>query len=105
MKNLNNSVFEAVIDNIRELKVHQKRDEKSYQFIMEYAFYLKDFGDQKWEIAVLFFRYVHRLLNCWLPNVEIETKVYFSESKKPLILKQGADYELSALARNFFLSQ
>ena len=105
MKNLNNSVFYTLLDTIRELKTQQKRDEKSHQFITEYAFYLKDLGDQKWELAVLFFKYLHRLLNSWLPNIEIETKVYFSESKKPLIIKQGDGYELPALARNFFLSQ
>ncbi len=104
MNKLEMGVFGTVVETIRDLKVSQKRDAKGYQFIMEYAFYLKDLGDQKWELVVLFFKYLHRLLNAWLPNIEIETQVYFSEAKKPLIIKQGDDYELSALARNFFLS-
>lgn len=105
MKNIENSVFEGVIGLIKELRMEQKRDEKSHHLIMEYAFYLKDLGDQKWEVAVLFFSYLYQLLNSWLPNIDIEAKVYFSEARKPLVIKQGRDYELPALARNFFLSQ
>jgi type VI secretion system protein ImpG len=105
MKNIEKSNFEGVINLIKELKVEQKRDEKSHHLIIEYAFFLKDLGDQKWEVAVLFFTYLYRLLSSWLPNIDIEAKVYFSEAKKPLVIKQGRDYELPALAGDFFLSQ
>jgi type VI secretion system protein ImpG len=105
MKKLNFSFFDVVPSWILDLKVNQKRDKKSFSSVIEYEFFLKDWGGQKWEIGLLFFKYVNRMLNSWLPNYEIETKVHFPQSKKPLIIKQGKDYELSALAGHFFLSE
>lgn len=104
MKNLNRSVFDSIPEMIKELRVNEKINHKLMSTVIEYEFYLKDWSSQKVEVAVLFFKYVHRLLNCWLPNFEIETKVHFTRSKKPLIFKRGSKNELSALARDFFLS-
>ena len=79
-------------------------DQKNFTSVIEYEFFLKNWNGQRWELAVLFFKYVNKMLNSWLPHFEIETIVHFPQSKKPLIIKQGKDYELSALARHFFLS-
>ncbi len=105
MKKLSQGFFDAVPDWIQDLKINQKMDTKNFSSVIEYEFFLKDWGGQRWEVAILFFYYVNRMLNCWLPNFEIETKVHFTQSKKPLIIKQGKEYELSAMARHFFLSQ
>ena len=105
MKKLASGVFDAIPDWILDLKINQKRDKRSFSSVIEYEFFLKDWGGQRWEVGLLFFKYINRMLNCWLPNFEIETKVHFPQSKTPLIIKQGKDYELSALAGHFFLSQ
>jgi type VI secretion system protein ImpG len=105
MKKLSHSFFDAVPDWILDLKINQKKDRHNFSSVIEYEFFLKDWGEQKWEIGLLFFKYINRMLHSWLPNFEIETKVHFPQSKRPLIIKQGKDYELSALARHFFLSE
>lgn len=105
MKRLNQSYFDNVPEWIQDLKVHQRIDKKSYSSVIEYEFFLKDSGGQRWEVGLLFFKYVHRMLSSWLPNFEIEIKIYFPQFKKALLIKQGKDHELSTLARNFFLSQ
>lgn len=104
MKKLSNSFFDTIPDWILDLKTHQKMDQKNFSTVIEYEFFLKDWGGQKWEVAVLFFSYLTRMLDAWLPNFEIETVVHFPQTKKPLVIKQGKEYELSALARHFFLS-
>lgn len=104
MKRLNGSFFDTVSEWILDLKVHQRMDQKNVGSIIEYEFFLKDWNGQRWEVAVLFFKYINRMLNSWLPHFDIETIVHFPQSKKPLIIKQGKDYEFSALARHFFLS-
>jgi type VI secretion system protein ImpG len=105
MKKLGQSFFDAVPDWIQDLKIHQKMDKRHLSSVIEYEFFLKDWGGQRWEAGLLFFKYIHRMLNCWLPNFEIETKVHFPQIKKPLIIKQGKQHELSAMAGYFFLSQ
>jgi type VI secretion system protein ImpG len=105
MKKLSQSFFDAVPEWIQDLKINQRKDKKSFSSVIEYEFFLKDWGGQRWEAALLFFKYINRMLNCWLPNFEIETKVHFPQSKKPLIIKQGKEHELSAMAGHFFLSQ
>ena len=105
MKKLSQSFFDMVPEWIQSLAIHQKMDKKSFSSVIEYEFFLKDWGGQRWEAGLLFFKYIHRMLSCWLPNFEIETKVYFPQVKKPLIIKQGKEYELSAMAGYFFLSQ
>ena len=104
MKNLNRSVFEAIPDFIKELQINKKIDQKQMSMVMEYEFFLNDWGGQKLELVVLFFKYIHNLLNCWLPNFEIDTVVHFPKKRKPLIFKQGTKNELSMLARDFLLS-
>ncbi len=105
MKKLSGSFFDQVPDWILELKTRQRMDQKNFGSVIEYEFFLKDWNGQKWEVALLFFKYVNDMLNSWLPHFDIETIVHFPQSKKPLIIKQGKDYELSVLARHFFLSQ
>jgi type VI secretion system protein ImpG len=105
MKKLSQSFFDSVPDWIHDLKIHQKMDKKTFSSVIEYEFFLKDWGGQRWEAGLLFFKYLHRMLNCWLPNFEIETKVHFPQIKKPLIIKQGKEHELSTMAGYFFLSQ
>lgn len=105
MKRLNQSYFDTVPEWIQDLKIHQRVDKKSFSSVMEYDFFLKDSGGKRWEVGFLFFKYIHRMLSSWLPNFEIETKVYFPELKKPLIIKQGKNHELSSLARDLFLLQ
>ena len=104
MKKLSGSFFDNMSDWILELKTRQRMDQKNFTSVIEYEFFLKNWNGQRWELAVLFFKYVNKMLNSWLPHFEIETIVHFPQSKKPLIIKQGKDYELSALARHFFLS-
>jgi type VI secretion system protein ImpG len=104
MKKLTSSLFDTIPESIQDLKIHKKIHQKNLTSIIEYEFLLNDYIGQRWEATVLFFKYIQRMLNCWLPNFDIETKIYFPQSKKPLIIKQGKDYELSALARNFFIS-
>ncbi len=105
MKQLNQSFFDDVPDSIRDVKIHQKMNQRNFSSVVEYEFFLRDWGGQKWEVGVLFFSYLHRMLNSWLPNFEIELTVHFPKSKQPLVITQGKKHELSALARNFFLSQ
>lgn len=105
MKTLRHSFFESMESSIREFCVHLKEDNPHQATSMQYEFFLKDLGSHRWEVAALFFTYVHRLLNSWLPHFDIETKVHFPQSKTPLILKKDKNYELSSLARHFFLSQ
>ncbi|MBS0615336.1 MAG: type VI secretion system baseplate subunit TssF [Verrucomicrobia bacterium] len=105
MKKLSGSFFDAIPDWILDLKTRQRMDQKNFSSVIEYEFFLKDWNGQRWEAVVLFFKYINRMLSSWLPHFEIETIVHFPQIKKPLILKQGKDYELSALAGHFFLSQ
>ena len=105
MKRLSQSFFDMVPDLIRDFKMSQKINQRSLSSVVEYEFFLRDWGSQKWEVVVLFFSYLSRLLNAWLPNLEVEISVHFPQTKKPLIIKQGKKYELSALARDFFLPQ
>lgn len=104
MKSLNLSVFQSVPELIKELKINEKFNQVQKNSIIEYEFFLKDLGGQKWELVVLFFKYLHDLLNCWLASFEVNTKIHFSKQKKPLVFKQGTKHELSILARDFFLS-
>lgn len=104
MKSLNMSIFESVPDLIKDLKINEKFNQTQKSSIIEYEFFLKDLGLQKSELVVLFFKYLNDLLNCWLANFEVDTKVHFPKHKKPLVFKQGAKNELSVLARDFFLS-
>ena len=104
MKNLNQSVFEAMPDIIKDQKIQKKFNYKQMNTLIEYEFFLRDLGGIKTELVVLFFRNLNDLLNCWLANYEVETKVHFPKFKKPLLLKGGAKNELSVLARDFFLS-
>jgi hypothetical protein len=105
MKKLSGSFFDTVSDWILDLKTRQRMDQKNFSSIIEYEFFLKGWDGQKWEVVVLFFKYLNSLLNSWLPHSEIETIVHFPQNKEPLIIKQGKGYELSALARYFVLSQ
>lgn len=104
MKNLNSSLFDAIPEMIKELRVNERTNHRMMSTVIEYEFILKDWSNQKLELAVLFFKYVHEFLNSWLPNFEVETKVHFTRYKKPLIFKRGSKNELSTLARDFFLS-
>lgn len=104
MKNLKHSVFAEIPDCIKELKIQKKANFKQMGTLLEYEFFLKDLGGVKTELVFLFFKYLNELLNCWLANFEVETKVHFPKNKKPLILKRGSKNELSLLARDFFLS-
>ncbi len=104
MKELNRSFFDSVPDCIQDLKINRKINQKDVSTLLEYEFHLKELGSQKAELVVLFFKLLNELLNCWLANFEIETKVHFPQHKKPLIFKRGSKNELSVLARNFFLS-
>lgn len=104
MKNLKRSMFDLVPELIIDLKINEIVNQKRMSSVIEYEFYLKDWGGQRWELAVLFFKYLNDLLNCWLANFEVETKVHFPNNKKSLIFKKGSKNELSVLARDFFLS-
>lgn len=104
MKSLNFSVFESIPDLIKELKISEKFNQTQKSSLIEYEFFLKDLGSQKWELVVLFFKYLNNLLNCWLASFEVNTKIHFPKHKKPLVFKQGTKHELSILARDFFLS-
>lgn len=104
MKNLNRSYFDSVPDYIKDLKINKKTNHKQINTLLEYEFFLKELGGQKTEVFFLFFKYLNELLNCWLTNFEVETKVNFPKHKKPLVFKRGSKNELSILARNFFLS-
>ena len=104
LKNLNNSYFDLIPELIKDLKINEKFDHKQMNILIEYEFFLKDLGGQKWELVLLFFRYLNDLLNCWLASFEVETKVHFQKNKKPLIFRRGAKHELSVLARDFFFS-
>ena len=103
-KTLDNSLFDIVPDLIREMQTHHRTKDNNTGSLIEYEFFLKEWGGQKWELVVLFFVYLHRFLNAWLSHFEIETKVHFPRSKKPMIIKGGTQDELTVLARNFFLS-
>lgn len=104
MKNLSNSYFDSIPPLIKDLKINEKFNQHQMNALIEYEFFLKDLGGQRWELAVLFFKYINDLLNCWLSSFEIETKVHFPKHKKPFIFKRGVKHELSVLARNFFFS-
>lgn len=104
MKNLKRSFFDLIPDLIKEAKINETINQKKMSSVIEYEFYLKDLGGQKWELAFLFFKYLNDLLNCWLSNFEVETKVHFPNKKLPLIFKKGSKNELSVLARDFLLS-
>ncbi len=104
MKNLNNSYFDLIPELIKDLKINEKFDQKQMNSLIEYEFFLKDLGGQKWELVLLFFRYLNDLLNCWLASFEVETKVHFPKHKKPLIFRRGTKHELSVLARDLFFS-
>ncbi|MFI5342601.1 MAG: type VI secretion system baseplate subunit TssF [Chlamydiales bacterium] len=104
MKDLSNSYFDAVPGLILELRVNEKFNPKQMNMLVEYEFFLKDLGNQKWELVLLFFKYLNDLLNCWLAIFEVETKVHFQKIKRPFIFRRGANHELSVLARDFFFS-
>lgn len=104
MKSLNRSFFDGVPDCIKSLKVNRKVNQKEVSTLLEYEFHLNELGNVKSELVVLFFKLVNELLNCWLANFEVETKVHFQQHKKPLTFKRGSKNELSVLARDFFLS-
>lgn len=104
MKDLNSSFFNAIPELIKDLKINEKFDQKQMSALIEYEFFLKDLGGQKWEVALLFFKYLNDLLNCWIANFEVETKVHFPKIKRPIIFKRGTKHELSVLARDFFFS-
>ncbi len=72
---------------------------------MEYHFRLEEWDGKNWELVVLYFKHLRTFLNSWLVNSEIEVKVSSSRIKNEIILKNGQDHEISALARTFFLSQ
>ena len=105
MKNLHHSYFDFLPSLIKEVKINETFTSKKMNSAIEYEFFLKDLGGQKWELVVLFFKYLHDFLNCWLPTFEIQTKVHLPSQKKPLIYKQGEKNELSVLARNLFISE
>lgn len=105
MKNLHTSYFDFIPSIIKDLKINEKFDSKKMNSAIEYEFFLKDIGGHKWELIVLFFKYLNDFLNCWLPTFELQTKVHLPNQKKPLIYKQGEKNELSILARNFFFSE
>ena len=104
MKKLNSSFFDSMPELIKDLKVNEKFNNKQMNSLIEYEFFLKDLDGQKWELVVLFFKYLNDLLNCWLANFEVETKVHLPKNKKPIIFKRGIKHELSVLARDFFFS-
>ena len=103
MKKLNNSHFDAIPSLIKNLKINEGFNQQQMNVFIEYEFFLNDLGGQRWELVLLFFKYVNDLLNCWLSNFEVETKVHFPRNKKPTIFKRGT-HELSLLARDFFFS-
>ncbi|MCE5319467.1 MAG: type VI secretion system baseplate subunit TssF, partial [Parachlamydia sp.] len=104
MKTLDRSYFDVIPDCVKELKINKKSNHKHVSTLLEYEFFLNELVGVKSELVVLFFKYLHELLNCWLANFEVETKVHFPQHKKPLIFKRGSRNELSILARDFFLS-
>ena len=104
MKNLHNSYFDSIPALIKDLKINEKFNHQQMNALIEYEFVLKELGSQKWELVVLFFKYMNDFLNCWLSSFEIETKVHFPRNKKPLIFKRGTEHELSVLARDFSFS-
>lgn len=104
MKNLHNSYFDSIPPLIKNLKINEKLNQLQMHASIEYEFFLKELGGQRWELVVLFFKYLHDLLCCWLSSFEVETKVHFTRNKKPLVFKRGEKHELSVLARDFFFS-
>lgn len=104
MKNLNNTYFDSIPHLIKELKINERFNQQQMNSLIEYEFFLKDLEGQRWELVILFFKYVNDLLNCWLSSFEVETKVHFTRNKKPTIFKRGTKNELSILARDFLFS-
>lgn len=104
MKKLNNSHYDAIPSLIKDLKINEGFNQQQMNAFIEYEFFLNDLGGQRWELVLLFFKYVNDLLNCWLSSFEVETKVHFPRNKKPTIFKRGTKHELSLLARDFFFS-
>ncbi|MDX8431350.1 MAG: type VI secretion system baseplate subunit TssF/IglH [Candidatus Algichlamydia australiensis] len=103
-KNLDNSLFDIIPDLIVKMQTNQKIKDNNTGSLMEYEFFLKNWGGQKWELVVLFFVYLHKFLHAWLSYFEIEVKVHIPGAKRPLIIKGGKQNELTILAKNFFLS-
>lgn len=104
LKNLNHSYFKFVPELIMSLNIADQIDRAGMGPVIRYAFQLKEWDGNNWEIVVLFFKYLNGFLNCWLSNFHVETAVFFPHSKTPLIFKGEKDDELSILARNFFVS-
>lgn len=103
-KNLNRSVFDFIPDLISDMKVTNHEHASHLGANIEYEFWLKDWGGQKWEIVVLFFTYVNRFLNAWLTQFGINTIIHFPQAKQPLKIEGDKNNDLSILARNFHLS-
>lgn len=104
MKNLNNTHFDSIPHLIKELKINERFNQQQMNALIEYEFFLKDLEGQRWELVMLFFKYMNDLLNCWLSSFEVETKVHFPRNKKPTVFKRGTKNELSLLARDFLFS-
>lgn len=104
MKKLNTSHYDAIPSLIKDLKINEGFNQQQMNAFIQYEFFLNELGGQRWELVLLFFKYVNDLLNCWLPSFEVETKVHFPRNKNPTIFKRGTKHELSLLARDFFFS-
>ncbi|MCB1116750.1 MAG: hypothetical protein KDK71_09800, partial [Chlamydiia bacterium] len=85
--NLNHSYFKFVPELIMSLNIADQIDRAGMGPVIRYAFQLKEWDGNNWEIVVLFFKYLNGFLNCWLSNFHVETAVFFPHSKTPLIFK------------------
>lgn len=103
LKNINHSYFKTVPPLIKSLEVQQQIDSMGLGPTVVYQFQLKEWDGRGWELVVLFFKYVHSFLNCWLSNFHVELRVFFPNVKTPLIYKGEMQDEFSILARDFYL--
>ncbi len=104
LKAISRSEFAAIPESIREVKINRVRSRSQVGQTIQFVFELMESSSSKWELSVLFFKNLHNLLNCWLSNYDVETKVLYPSHLKPLIINKGVTDELSTLARDFFIS-
>lgn len=103
LKNIDDSYFKFVPSLIKDLQVSQQIDRTGLGPTVCYQFHLREWDGRNWEIVVLFFKYLNDILNCWLSNFHVETKVFFPHVKTPIIFKGGTENEMPILARDLFL--
>lgn len=103
MKKIEHSCFNYAPEWIQSCRVQQQIDQLGVALSIEYIFDLNTLDQQTLLLALIFFRQIHRFLNCWLSNFHVQTKLNTSSQPQPIVYMGESYREFNLLARNIFL--